>query len=292
MSLTQNGGCQGSKVDKFKRTPVSVFGSTGFLGSHYTKKSRLKTIAIPRNQRHPESNEILYLIGTVHNYNVFDDVFLDIDTNLRILVETLEHTRLSRPNAVFNYVSTWFVYGLNEIPFKETQLCEPRGFYSITKFAGELLLRSFCDTHSMRYRIIRLGNIIGPGDKKASLKKNAVQHMANMLLRGEDIDLYEDGDVIRDFLHVDDAVRGLDLILEKGEINEIYNLASGQGIKIGELLNRFKHLVGSKANIRSINTPAFHSKVQSRDSILDISKLNELGFSITRPITEQDLLDR
>lgn len=270
---------------------VSVFGSSGFVGSHFLKKSQFSTVGIPRDQRYPETNEILYLIGTNHNYNVYENVFLDIDTNLKILVETLEQTRLKKPTAVFNYVSTWFVYGPTDIPYIESQCCKPNGFYSITKYAGELLLRSYCETYSMKYRIIRLGNIIGPGDKKASMKKNAVQYMANRVFNGEDIELYEGGEVIRDFLHIDDAVRGIDLILKKGALNEIYNLASGKGIKVGDLLSQFKTLVGSRSKLRSIKTPEFHNRVQARDSVLDISKVTALGFSVLNPITEKDLIE-
>jgi UDP-glucose 4-epimerase len=143
----------------------------------------------------------------------------------------------------------------------------------------------------MKYRIIRLGNIIGPGDKKASMKKNAVQYMANRVFNGEDIELYEGGEVIRDFLHIDDAVRGIDLILKKGALNEIYNLASGKGIKVGDLLSQFKTLVGSRSKLRSIKTPEFHNRVQARDSVLDISKVTALGFSVLNPITEKDLIE-
>jgi nucleoside-diphosphate-sugar epimerase len=272
------------------RKEVSVFGSTGFIGSHFIRKSKFETICIPRNQRYPESDEIVFLIGTVDHYNVFNDVLQDVESNIRPLIEMLEQTRLRRPNAVINYVSTWFVYGKNEIPFNESTVCNPRSFYSITKFAAELLLRSYCETFSMNYRIIRPGNIIGPGDKKASMKKNAVQHLANRVLANEDIELYEGGDIIRDFLHVDDFVKGLDIVIEKGSFGEIYNLASGNGIKIGDLLTRFRDLVGSTSCFKKIETPGFHNRVQTRDAVLDIAKLKKLGFLVSRPVSEIDLL--
>ena len=229
--------------------PISVFGSTGFIGSHFIQKSSFKTIPIPKLQRTPVSKDILYFIGVIHNYNIFEDIRLDIETNLQVLVETLEAARNAFPKFTFNYVSSWAVYGPGEIPFNEDQPCNPKGFYSITKYAAELLLRSFCETYSMDYRIIRLGNVMGQGDKKVSAKKNAVQYMANKIQKGEDVELYEGGAVIRDFLHVDDAVTGLDLILEKGALNEVYNLASGKGTKVGDLLESFKLLTGSQSRL-------------------------------------------
>jgi len=273
-----------------KERTISVFGPTGFVGSHFTQKSRFKAIPIARHNLTSQSREILYLVGTVHNYNVFTDVNVDIDTNLKVLVNTLEASRNIYPDLVFNFVSSWFVYGPGEIPFREDQPCNPKGFYSITKYAAELLLRSYCETYSLNYRIIRLGNVLGPGDSKTSAKKNAVQFMANMIRNGEDINLYEGGNVLRDFIHVDDVVLGLDLILEKAPMNQIFNLASGVGLRVGKLLHEFKTLTGSKSVLHQIETPKFHNLVQAKDSILDISKVKELGFNITRPITERELL--
>lgn len=269
---------------------VSVFGPTGFVGSHFTKKSQFNVIPIARHNLTSQSREVLYLVGTVHNYNVFTDVNVDIDTNLKLLMNTLEASRSVYPDLVFNFVSSWFVYGPGEIPFREDQTCNPKGFYSITKYAAELLLRSYCETHSLSYRIIRLGNVLGPGDNKTSAKKNAVQFMANKISYGEDVNLYEGGNILRDFIHIDDVVLGLDLILKKAPKNEIFNLASGVGLNVGELLQKFKTLTGSKSILHPIETPKFHNIVQAKDSILDISKIKQLGFTITRPITERELL--
>lgn len=273
-----------------KRERISVFGATGFVGSNFLKKSRFNSIPIPRDDVSAQSREILYLIGTVDNYNVFESATVDIETNLKLLMNTLDASRKLYPDLIFNFVSTWFVYGHGEIPFREDQPCNPKGFYSITKYAAELLLRSYCETFSIPYRIVRLGNVLGPGDTKASPKKNAVQFMANKIIRDEDVNLYEGGNVLRDFIHIDDVVLGLDLLLEKGPKNEVFNLASGVGMNIGELLRRLKTLTGSKSVLHQVDTPKFHSLVQAKDSILDISKIVQLGFSITKPITERELL--
>jgi nucleoside-diphosphate-sugar epimerase len=270
--------------------PISVYGSTGFIGSNFIQKSSLETIPIPKFQTAPASRDILYFIGVIHNYNIFEDIRLDIETNMQVLVETLEAARNEFPNFTFNYISSWAVYGPGKIPFNEDQPCNPRGFYSITKYAAELLLRSFCETYSMDYRIIRLGNVMGQGDKKVSAKKNAVQYMANKIRKGEDVELYEGGAVIRDFLHVDDAVRGIDLILKTGAVNEVYNLASGKGIEVGDLLENFRQLVGSKSRLIRIETPHFHRVVQAKDSVLDISKISSLGFTVLKPFTEKELM--
>ena len=54
---------------------------------------------------------------------------------------------------------------------KESDYCDPTGFYSITKRAAEQLIISYCNTFNLKYRILRLTNIIGENDKKVSSQK-------------------------------------------------------------------------------------------------------------------------
>ena len=270
---------------KYNNGAISVFGSSGFVGSNYIRESSKPIVAIPKHSREAQSADILYLIGTVHNYNIFDNPQLDIDVNLKILIETLEINRKQFPDMVFNFVSTWFVYGENQIPYSESAHCNPKGFYSITKYAAELLLESYCKTHEIDYRIIRLGNVFGHGDKKVSNKKNAIQFLVEKIRNGEDIELYEGGFITRDYIHVNDVARGIDLIIDKGEKNEIYNLASGSGTLLHDLLSDFRESIQSKSKFIPIPTPRFHSIVQVKDAVLDTTKLKALGFILKYPIS-------
>ena len=153
---------------------ISIYGGTGFVGSNYYEKYKDKSILVKRNVRKPKSENILYFISTIHNYHVFDDPYKDIDTNLRILIETLEECKklseTSGNKVTFNFISSWFVYGETELPAHEESVCKPKGFYSITKKCAEDLLVSFCNTFNVKYRIIRLCNVLGKGDKRASAK--------------------------------------------------------------------------------------------------------------------------
>lgn len=273
-------------------TSISVFGGTGFVGSAFVKKSHHNCVVVPREQRNPPTDSVLYLISTVDNYNVFSDLQRDINTNLVTLMETLEHCR--RESMCFNFVSSWFVYGTHSsLPVSETAQCDPRGFYSITKRAAEQLLISWCTTFGVNYRILRLGNIYGPGDTKASTKKNAIQHMVREVQNNRPINLYENGMIVRDMLHVDDTVRAIDLVLEKGEINSIYNIGSGQPTLLRDIIDIATYLTDSTSEINSIPTPAFHQQVQARDFWLDTTKLQELGFTPQVPLEQgiKTLLD-
>jgi nucleoside-diphosphate-sugar epimerase len=266
---------------------ISLFGSTGFVGGSFLKSSRNEIHAIPRETRTAVNPEILFCIGTTDNYNIFENVFIDVEVNINIMLETLEANRAKFGKFTFNLISTWFVYGDQELPFKEDMKCSPKGFYSISKYAGELFLESYCKTFGINYRILRLGNVYGPNDQGVSKKKNALQYLISNLRTNTRVDLYEGGDVIRDFIHVDDVASAIDLILEIGELDSIYNVASGKPRKIGDIINLAKTQLGSQSEIASIPTPEFHKIVQVKDSLLDVSKLKSLGFSESRTLEHE-----
>lgn len=255
---------------------LSVFGSTGFIGSNYCKKFFNKIIEIERDDREPKSKDILYFISTVDNYNVFNNITLDVETNLKVLCEVLENCK--NQEIVFNFVSSWFVYGNTYLPAKEDSICDPKGFYSITKRAAEQLLISFCETYGVKYRILRLCNVYGVDDKKVSKKKNAIQYMINLLKEDKDVFLYDEGKPVRDLLYIDDVCRAIEIVLEKGEVNQIYNIGSGVPIKIKSIIELSKQILNSKSEIKFIDSPFFHKIVQSKDFWMDTTKLKSLGF--------------
>lgn len=258
---------------------ISVFGGSGFIGSRFRAQTAYKPLLIARDSRLPRSDLVLYLISTTHNYHVFEDLHRDIETNLTVLVDVL--TNLKPGRTVFNFVSSWFVYGETELPAHENSCCHPKGFYSITKRAAEDLLISYCRTFGIDYRILRLSNIYGPGDGGAAQapgKKNALQFLIERLKRNEPIELYHDGNFYRDYLHVDDAVAAIDLVLSRGELNQIYNIGSGEKILFRDLIALARRQTGSSSPIIAVEPPPFHRAVQVKDFYMNCDRLKALGF--------------
>ena len=255
---------------------ISVYGATGFIGSVFCNLYPDETLEIPREDRKPQSDEILYLISTTSNYNVLEDLAVDVDVNLRILMEVLAECKNN--NLVFNFVSSGFVYGNDIIDAKETDYCEPKGFYSITKRAAEMLLISFCETFDVRYRIFRIANVYGTEDSESSGKKNALGFLISLLKENRDIDLYDGGDVLRDYLHVSDVCRAMHLVMEKGDVNTIYNLASGKPVKFYDIIDMARTRLESNSKINSIEAPKFYQQVQAKNFSLNVDRLKALGF--------------
>ncbi len=256
---------------------INVYGSSGFVGGNFVKKYPELCIINSKDENTPKSRDILYLISTVDNYNVYTDPYLDINTNLIKLIKVLEECK--NKDIVFNFVSSWFVYGkTNALPATEESLCNPTGFYSITKRTAEQLLISYCQTFNINYRILRLTNIIGKDDLKVSKKKNALQYMFNCLKNNEKISLYDGGSNVRDYMHVKDACRAIKCVLDNAPLNEIVNISNCQPKQIGELIHYAKDKINSKSIIENIKPTDFHNIVQIKDMWLDNRKLLSYGY--------------
>jgi nucleoside-diphosphate-sugar epimerase len=265
---------------------IDLFGGTGFIGTEFFKLYSLCTSLHDRENNFPlycesahycDYRNILYMISTTHNYNVLDNPHIDIDTNLSKLLKVLENCKNN--DIIFNYVSTWYVYGNSDIPANEKSPCNPTGFYSITKKCAEDLIISYCRTFNIKYRILRLGNVYGTTDKNASAKKNALSYLTNEILNNRNINLYFDGNFIRDYIHVKDTCKAIKLCIDKGEINTIYNISNGKPLIFKDLINYIIKASNSKSRTIPIDQPHFHKIVQVKDMYLDSSKLFSLGYT-------------
>lgn len=255
---------------------ISVFGGTGYIGSTFCQLYPDFVSIVPKEDRNFSTENILYFISTTTNQNVFTDLKIDIDTNLNVLVEVLNNCK--DKDVTFNFISSCFVYGNDVLNAKETDCCHPTGFYSITKRCAEQLLISFCKTFNIKYRILRIGNVYGL-DRTISLQKNVLGSIIKSLKENKDIKLYDGGNYLKDYIHVDDVCRAIKLILNCGNINEIYNISTGDSRYFKQIIHEAKDTLGSKSNLIDIDTPQEQKYIQVKNMTLNTEKLQALGFS-------------
>lgn len=282
------------------QSKYSVYGAFGFVLGEFCRQFPEQVIRIPKEELSPSSNRIIYGISTTDNYNVFDNPTLDIETNLIHLMEVLDSCyKKYGKNFEFNFISSWFVYGkmefplVSNFPLHEEALCHPTGFYSITKYTAEMMLTSYCDTFGIKYRILRLANILGSRDGKVSKKKNALQFLLDKLIHNEDIELYDGGKFYRDYMDVRDCANAIKLVADLGTF-PIYNISNGESSLFRELIDAAIEYSGSKSNVwDKLNKPEFHSIVQVQDIFLSNEKLKRLGYEQKFSIREtiQDIID-
>ena len=259
----------GTSCPFFMKQMTNLFGK-GFIGSHYSLM--YDCIVNERNDLVPKSSVILYMISTTDNYNIHTNPYVDIDTNLTTLIRVLENCK--NKDIVFNFVSSWAVYGDVESPYTETSYCNPKGFYPITKRTAEQLLMSYCETFNIKYRILRLANVIGPGDLKASTKKNVLTHLTREIKKGNDITIYNNGEIYRDYIHVKDACVAINLILEKGELNSIYNVGNGKSTMFRDAIDYVLSKTNSSTQINNV----VQEGPYAREMVMDTTKLQSLGY--------------
>lgn len=254
---------------------ISVFGGTGFIGGTFCNLYAEDVVLIPKKGRDFETKQVLYFISTTTNQNVFNDLHIDIDTNLSLFVDVLKNCR--DRDVVFNFISSGFVYGNDVIDAKETDCCNPTGFYSITKRCAEQLLISFCETFEVKYRILRIGNVYGL-DKTVSLGKNVLGYMISLLKKNQDIKLYDGGKFLKDYIYVEDICRAIKVVLDQGDLNEIYNIASGTSLTFREIIETSKVLTSSKSKIIDVSFPNNQRFIQVKNMTLNTKKLESFGF--------------
>lgn len=249
---------------------LSLYGSTGIIGSYF--QELFPSLSVPRDLLTPGSKRVLYLISTTDNETFKEDPLIDVNTNLVELMRRLDACRKAGVKE-FNFVSSWFVYGPTHRRPHEFVDCKPHGFYSITKYTAEQLVKEYCTEFKIDYRILRLGNVYGGPDPGTS-KRNALHFLINRLKKKESIRVMNY--VTRDFIHILDTCRALALVCSLGELNTIYNIGTGKATELLKAVEYANELLGNPADIYRFDPP--HVYNQAIRFSLDCGSLNNLGF--------------
>lgn len=186
--------------------------------------------------------------------------------------QTLLDAALRADVQTFVQISTDEVYGSIDVgSWPESDPLWPNSPYAATKASADLIARSYAQTHGLDVRITRCSNNYGP----YQYPEKVIPLFITNLLDGIPVPLYGDGLNRRDWLHVDDHCRGIQLVLEKGAAGEIYNIGGG-----AELTNRALTdllLAAGEAGPEMINYVADRKGHDRRYSV-DDSKLRGLGY--------------
>jgi nucleoside-diphosphate-sugar epimerase len=105
-----------------------------------------------------------------------------------------------------------------------------------------------------------------------------LQFLVNELKNNKPINLYNNGNFFRDYMHVLDVCEAIKLIIDKAPLNEIYNVGTGKPVLFKALIDHVVKETNSQSTITSIEPPEFHKTVQASDIYLDVTKLTKLGF--------------
>lgn len=194
----------------------------------------------------------------------------------------LEAARKSPNLKKFVHISTDEVYGVaTERSFTESDSINPRNPYSASKAAADRLVYAYNQTYGLPVNIVRPSNNFGPYQYPEKL----IPVMIIKAIRGEPLPVYGDGKQIRDWLFVEDTVRAIDLVVKKGIIGEVYNIAGRnerENIDVVHFI--LKSLDKSQSLIRHVTDRPGHDRRYSLD---DTKIRSELGFEHQGTFEEQ-----
>jgi|TARA_B100001971_G_C18235834_1_gene567126 UDP-glucose 4-epimerase len=223
-------------------------------------------------------DRIFHFAGTTDNYWILEDPYKDIEANCVATIALLEACKKYNPSARIIFGSTFFVNGNPEkMPVNAETPCKPLGLYGATRLAGEHFCHIYNRVFDMNIAIIRFTNVFGIKEQAHNKKKAGFNYLINLALEGKEIPLYNDGNFVRDFIYVEDAVNGCLAVAEKGEQDKVYYIGRGERIKFKDMIDMvIEEAKGGK--IKAIEPPEFHKKIGINDFVCDNSPLKKLGW--------------
>jgi dTDP-glucose 4,6-dehydratase len=176
----------------------------------------------------------------------------------------------------FHHVSTCEVYGDLPLdsgePFSEESPYRPRTPYNASKAGADHAVRAYFETFGLPVTITNCSNNYGP----RQFPEKVIPLFLTNALDDRELPLYASTQHRREWLHVDDHCRAIELVLEQGRVGETYNVGSGDERSIEQIADLVLELTGKPASLKTIvpDRPG-----HDRRYLLDSSKLRrEVGW--------------
>lgn len=196
------------------------------------------------------------------------DLYVNVDLNGTQNV--LDAARAVGGVGNFVLASTSSVYGnTTQVPFVETDPCDrPLQPYAAAKRAAEILGYSYHHLFGQNFTVLRFFTVYGPNGRPDMM----AYLLADSLMKGREIPLYDNGQMYRDWTFVDDTVSGIVAAIDRPLGYEIINLGRGEPILLQDFVEIMEALSGRKANV--VPTPRLAADFVR--NLADISKARRL----------------
>jgi UDP-glucuronate 4-epimerase len=176
-----------------------------------------------------------------------------IDSNVKGFLNILEFAKDQKVEHVI-FASSSSVYGNScEVPFREDAKTDSQvSLYAATKKANEAMAHSYASVHNQYITGLRLFTVYGPFGRPDM----AIFKFTERILRDKPIDVYNNGDLRRDFTYIADIVEGIILVIntsvERQKRYEIYNLGNGEPVELMDFISKLELAISKKATLNML----------------------------------------
>ncbi len=252
---------------------VLVTGGAGFIGSnfvHWLSRHRpdidvtvLDKLTYAGNRANLDGLDVRFVQGDICDRELVEQLAGSVEAIVNFAAETHVDRSLMDPLAfvqtdtygvvvlceaardhghqVFMHVSTDEVYGdVSQGRSREGDPLRPRSPYSASKAGGEHLAMAYHDSFGVPVVVTRGSNTYGP----RQFPEKMVPVLVTNAMDGMKLPLYNDGSAVRDYMHVDDHCRAIDLVLHEASPGQVYNAGTGVETSGKQLAQMVGELVG------------------------------------------------
>lgn len=265
-----------------------VLGGAGFIGSHLVdglKAAGHEVRVFDRPQEFldpvdleralPGAELVFHLISTTVPKNSNENPALDIESNIAGTARLLELLRRHPPRRLVFISSGGTVYGVPRVtPIRESHPTDPISSYGIHKLAIEKYLHMNHALYGLDYRVLRVANAYGER-QRTDKAQGAVAAFLERALRGEPIQIWGDGSVVRDYVYAGDIAHAFLQVVQYQGQERVFNIGSGQGVSLNELVDAIATVIGRRPGVEYTPGRQFDVPI----NVLDISRAQQhLGW--------------
>ena len=222
----------------------------------YSAKKFSKNIHII-NKKKKKINLVLnsfYSVNKLKNLNSYETWVEKSIFEISKIIDLLDPKIINK--IIYTSSSSIYSYLNNNIKFKDDN---NRDIYAAFKICSESLIKNYCIKKKISLNICRVFNVYGKYDKFSIIHK-----FKNFKLSNNKIIIYNNGLSVRDFIHIDDVVKIYNYILKKVSGSGVYDIGTGKGLSIIEIIDKLKlnknNLIYIKKNIHEINYSIANNK--------------------------------
>lgn len=259
--------------------PIVLMGGAGFLGSHLAEalvadgqrvrvfdraaanwdalaavRSDIQVVTGDFGQsadvRHAlEGSAVaVHLVSTSLPATSNADPAADAQANLMATLRFLDEARRGHLRRVLFVSSGGTVYGpTHTVPIAEDHPTDPICAYGIVKLAVEKYLALYQRLHGLRHTVVRLSNPFGER-QSARGGQGVVAAFCQRIAQGQPIEIWGDGEYVRDYVYVREAVRAMIQLID-GDKDGVYNVGSGRGTSLNQLVQLLVQVTGRTVDV-------------------------------------------